>query len=275
MDVKPYGKYAKAMIFLKWFKKAKTIDQLDSPILYNFYNQVVKPKLEGEIFADIERLRKKYLSDHQVINIIDHGAGSSTSRSKQRSISSIASSAVSGPSKCQLLYKTCQQLKAQSILELGTSLGISALYMKQANQGGQLTTVEGDPKIGAMVKPSLEQKGIRSLIGTFDEVLVTLSEEKHSYDLVYIDGGHRSDILHKVMSLLHPLTSPKTILIIDDIYWSADMTQAWEQLKSSDAYNVAIDLWHFGILYHDEKAKESIEVKMSPIDRRWTFGFFR
>ncbi len=275
MDVKPYGKYAKAMIFLKWFKKAKTIDQLDSPILYDFYNQVVKPKLNGEVFGDIEGLRKKYLSDHQVINITDHGAGSSTSRSKQRSISSIASSAVSSPSKCQLLYKTCQHLKAESILELGTSLGISALYMKQAIQGGYLTTVEGDPKIGEMVKPSLEQKGVRSLVGTFDEVLVTLSEEKQSYDLVYIDGGHRSDILDKVINLLQPLISHQTILILDDIYWSADMTQAWERLKSSDTYNVALDLWHFGILFHDKRVKESIEVKMSPINRRWTFGFFR
>ena len=57
MDIKPYGKYAKAMIFLKWLLKAKTIDQLDSPILYEFYNQVVKSKVNRTQVATIEQLR--------------------------------------------------------------------------------------------------------------------------------------------------------------------------------------------------------------------------
>ena len=130
MDIKPYGKYAKAMIFLKWLLKAKTIDQLDSPILYEFYNQVVKSKVNRTQVATIEQLRKSYLKDEQVIEITDHGAGSATHPSKRRSIASISGSAVSSASKCELLYKTCQHFDYQRGLELGTSLGISALYMK-------------------------------------------------------------------------------------------------------------------------------------------------
>lgn len=255
--------------------KAKTIDKLDSPILYAFYNQVVKRNVDKALFSNIEERRKNYLSDERIIDLIDHGAGSAMQSSKKRSIASIASTAVSSSSKCALLYKICQHFSYQNGLELGTSLGISALYMKMANKASQLTTIEGDPIIGQLIKTSLEQESIRSITGTFDEVLPHLNVESSLYDLVYIDGGHRSDLIQNVMKLLDNLTNRLTVLIIDDIYWSSDMTSAWRDLKASDDYNVAIDLWHFGILYYDERAKESIDVVISPIDRRWTFGFFR
>ena len=77
------------------------------------------------------------------------------------------------------------------------------------------------------------------------------------------------------MNALHPITNRETVLIIDDIYWSPDMSGAWERLKISQSYNVAIDLWHFGVLYYDQRAKEKIDVVMSPFDKRWTLGFFR
>ena len=255
--------------------KANTVDKLDSPILYDFYNQVIKRKVDKTIFSSIEALRKGYLSDQRIIDLTDHGAGSAFKSAHKRTISSVASSAVSSSSKCELLYKSCQHFGYKNGLELGTSLGISALYMKAAHHGTRLTTIEGDPMIGELAKATLEKEDIRAITGTFDKVLPQLDIEKCIYDLVYIDGGHRSDLIEKAMHLLGPVTTQQTVLIIDDIYWSADMTQAWKDLKASSYYNVAIDLWHFGLLYYDERVKEDIDIKMSPVDKRWTFGFFR
>jgi hypothetical protein len=39
-----------------------------------------------------------------------------------------------------------------------------------------------------------------------------------------------------------------TIFILDDIRWSDDMFDAWNILRSSEKFNVSIDLFRMGIL---------------------------
>jgi hypothetical protein len=40
-----------------------------------------------------------------------------------------------------------------------------------------------------------------------------------------------------------------TILVVDDIYWSAEMEQAWERIKEHPRVTSTIDLFQLGIVF--------------------------
>ena len=52
-------------------------------------------------------------------------------------------------------------------------------------------------------------------------------------------------------------------MIIDDIHWSPEMSEAWNQIKLDTHFNCKIDLFHFGLLTSNENLT-------APIDLSWT-----
>jgi hypothetical protein len=40
-----------------------------------------------------------------------------------------------------------------------------------------------------------------------------------------------------------------SIIILDDIYWSKEMTNAWNELKNDKRFSISLDYYHFGVLF--------------------------
>ncbi len=53
-----------------------------------------------------------------------------------------------------------------------------------------------------------------------------------------------------------PCIHEQTIFIFDDIYWSCEMTEAWEIIKSSPKVTLTIDLYRMGIVFFDPAIRE-------------------
>ncbi len=277
MTIQLRNRFARLIAFLSWIKKAKTVDHLDSPYLFNFYKNVVVKKSDDSNINNIELLRSKYLQDNTLINVTDYGAGSSFQQGALRSIKQIACTAVSSKAKCNLLYNLVQFYKVTDILELGTSLGISGLYLQAGNLNAKVTSVEGDPALFEITKRNDQfwAKNLQLINSKFDSFLEDHRSLNSKYDLVFIDGGHTSDQLLPILKNLDHVITSSTILIIDDIYWSKDMKDTWHKIKSDGKYNVAIDLWYFGILCSEAQIKEPIDICLSPLSKRWKPGLFR
>ena len=53
-----------------------------------------------------------------------------------------------------------------------------------------------------------------------------------------------------------------SVFIFDDIYWSKEMSEAWEKIKQHPKVTQTIDLYQFGIvLFNTELSKENFIVK--------------
>jgi len=273
----PYGTFKKVLELCRWFAKASSIDHLDSPILYEFYCKVVKPKVSDPKVDEIERYRVSLLNDQTPQSLTDYGSGSYSTSETVRSISSITKSAVSDPRKCSLLYNICKYVNPKYTLELGTSLGISTMYLQAGAPQSMVTSVEGDPGLCALFNRSnlLWAKDIQVINDTFESAIRELSGSAQPFDLIYIDGSHHSESLLPLISSLDKIAHQGTWLIVDDIYWSRDMKKAWDALKSTDIYNLAIDMWYFGLLRYDDRLKESIQCRIPPLHLRWQMGFAR
>jgi hypothetical protein len=104
---------------------------IHSPFGFDFITNVLNDRTEYPDYNQIESVRKKSLKDQTILTIEDHGAGSSSSTSKERSVSSTTKHTVKSKKYAQLLYRIVKYYHSNSIIELGTSLGITTSYYWQ------------------------------------------------------------------------------------------------------------------------------------------------
>lgn len=231
-----------------------------SPFVFDFILSVLNNRQHYTPSAEIEALRQKLLADFTEIEIEDLGAGSRKGTTQKRKINKIAATAVKPKKWSHFLYRLVAHYKPQTIIELGTSLGISTAYMAAANPGAHIYTIEGSSAIQQKAAQNFAQLNclnIQSLVGNFNDVLPNVIAKVETIDLAYIDGNHR---YKPTMDYFHQLLQKKTantIFIFDDIHWSAEMEKVWEEIKNHPSVTISIDLFFMGLIFFRSELKVS------------------
>ncbi len=180
---------------------------------------------------------------------MDFGARSGKRKIK---ISTIARRSVKPAKYGQLLFRIVNAFKCRNIIELGTSLGISTLYLSFPDTGNQIITLEGSPEIAGIARTNFERlkrKNIRLIEGEFGVTLPKALHTLETVDLVYFDGNHRKDPTLAYFNQCLSHINENSIFIFDDIYWSREMSEAWKIIQSHPAATTTIDLFQFGIVF--------------------------
>jgi hypothetical protein len=121
---------------------------IHSPFVFDFIIHVLRGPMKDEVqFKRIEKWRSELIRSSDLITVEDHGAGSSIKAGTRRSISSIAKHSLKSPKYARILYRIIAYYKPDSILELGTSFGVTTQYLAIANPTASITTIEGAPEI--------------------------------------------------------------------------------------------------------------------------------
>lgn len=110
-----------------------------------------------------------------------------------------------------LLYMLARSSRARTVIEFGTSFGISTLHLAAAlrdNGGGRLITSEFEPSKLARARKNLTDGGLADLVEFREgDALQTLKVDlPETIDLLLLDGAKAlySDILNLVESRLRP-----------------------------------------------------------------------
>ncbi len=247
--------------YLKFLTKAQTKYYLHSPFVYELAENVIYDKRWYYAFDDIEQLRRQLSNSTETISVDDYGAGSTLSSNKERKISQIARHVATPPKAGRLLFDLVKYLKAEHILELGTSLGIGTLYLAAANQKAKIWTIEGSPNIAQKAQQHFKQfnyKHIKTQIGTFEKVLPNILSKIPALDVVFLDGNHRKEPTLQYFEQCLPLAHNYSVFIFDDIHWSKEMEEAWDMVKAHPKVTVTIDLFWLGLVFfRKEQAKEN------------------
>ncbi len=239
---------------------------MHSPFVFNLIQQVLSDKRIFYQFDSIESIRKKILTDETMIDIIDFGAGSKKISSKKRKISAIAKSSLKAKKYSQLLFRLVDYYQPKTILELGTSLGVTSSYLASANSKSEVYTFEGAPEIANIAQQNFNQlhlKNIQLTVGNFDNTLSSSLSKIEQVDFAFIDGNHRYEPTMNYFNQLLLKSHGKSIFILDDIHWSKEMEQAWEAIKNNHQVTATIDLFFIGIVLFnkDFKIKQHFKVK--------------
>ena len=180
--------------FFQFLLASKNEHSLHSPFVFEIYTKVIAPKTNFPVFLEIEKLRKKLLKDHSIIEIADFGAGSKIYKTNQREIRQIAKSAEKAPKFGKLLFRLIQHFKPKTIFDLGTSLGITTLYESRAYEQSKVFTFEGCPATAAIAKENFEAlscENIEIIVGNLDKTLKTKLNEIDRLDFAFFDANHR------------------------------------------------------------------------------------
>jgi predicted O-methyltransferase YrrM len=230
-----------------------------SPFIFNFITKVLNDKKPYADYTKAESLRKRLLSDPGFVSVEDFGAGSVVSKAKHRSIKSIARNAAKSKKFGQLLFRMANYFQPSTILEMGTSLGITTSYLSLACPDSSLITMEGAKEIASLAKQNfrqLELKNIQLIEGNFNHTLPGLLNSTRAIDFAFIDGNHRRVPTEHYFNLLLSHLHNDSILVFDDIHWSKEMEQAWETIKAHKAVRCTIDLFFIGIVVFRNEFRE-------------------
>lgn len=248
--------------YLKYIIRAKGPHGTHSPFVFSFINEVLKDKRTFYAFEEIENLRTKLLSDSTEIEITDFGAGSQHSRTNTRKISEIAKNAGRTKKYGELLFRIANYFQLNNVLELGTSLGLGTSYLAKARENSQVITIEGCPAIHKQAKENFESIGIKNTnpyLGNFDDMLDHVLESHPKFDLIFVDGNHRKVPTLKYFNLLKKYIHSNSLIVFDDIHWSAEMSEAWNEIKKDPQVKVSLDLFQFGLVFFMKEVKEKQE----------------
>ncbi|WP_394820813.1 O-methyltransferase [Pendulispora albinea] len=118
-----------------------------------------------------------------------------------------------------LLYMLARTSRARSIVEFGTSFGISTVHLAAAlkdNGGGRLIGSEFEPSKAAQARENLKAAGLSDLVEIREgDALESLARDlPDSIDLVLLDGA--KVLYPRILALLEPRLSPGALVVADN-----------------------------------------------------------
>lgn len=124
-----------------------------------------------------------------------------------------------------LLYMLARSTGAQSIVEFGTSFGISTLHMAAAlndNGGGRLITSEFEPSKIVIARQNLAEGGLIDLVEFREgDALQTLRVDlPDTIDLLLLDGAKA--LYPEVLAIVESRLKPGAFVIADNADYSPD-----------------------------------------------------
>ncbi|MBK8340049.1 MAG: class I SAM-dependent methyltransferase [Flavobacteriales bacterium] len=251
--------------YLNHLVKARTAHGVHSPFVYELVTQVIRERAALPEFAAIERLREDLWESDQTIRVNDLGAGSRVLDLPVRGVADMARSAMKPARQGQLLFRLARYFRPRTVLELGTSFGISTLYLAMGADEGEVTTIEGCPQTYRIAQHHFDQMRCGTIhphLGSFKTQLPEVLKRLDHVDLVFFDGHHLKEPTLDYFMMCMEHTSSGSVLVFDDIHWSRGMEEAWEVVKAHPRVTVTIDLYDMGLVFlRTEQATQHFRIR--------------
>ena len=143
-----------------------------SPFVFNLITKVIEEKCSYYSFYDIELLRKQLLFREGEITYPDR---QNKGKRKTRSIGEIVKRESIRPKHGALLFRLTNYFKSKNILQIGTTMGLSTLYLTSYATGLRCIALENVPVfVFGGIKASRKMRELWEEICACPEVTVTL-----------------------------------------------------------------------------------------------------
>ncbi len=252
--------------YLQFLWHSKNEHAVHSPFVFSlltkcFYNKKSKPE-----YAVLKKYRNSLLANNNTIEVADFGAGSKVFKSNTRVISKIAKTAGITSKRAELLFRITNYFQPESILEIGTSLGLATAALSLGNLKAKTITLEGCPETAKQAQNQFKQFGLTNInleVTEFSSYLNDLRLSTFDFKLIYFDGNHSKKATLEYFELLLPTITNETVWIFDDIHWSSEMEEAWEIIKKHPKVTVTIDTFQWGLVFfRREQPKEHFVIRI-------------
>ncbi|WP_067674256.1 O-methyltransferase [Nocardia miyunensis] len=140
------------------------------------------------------------------------------------------------PDTSKLLYILTRTRRARTIVEFGTSFGVSTLCLAAGlrdNGGGRVIGTEYEPTKAEAARATLQSAGLGDLVEIRDgDARETLARDlPEEIDILFLDGA--KEMYVEILELVEPNLSPGALIIVDNSDRSPELL---EVLRNSDDY---------------------------------------
>ena len=252
--------------YLQFLWRSKNEHAVHSPFVFSllticFYDK----KLKSE-YSILKSYRQSLLENKNTIEVTDFGAGSKVFKSNTREISKIAKTAGISLKRAKLLFRVVNYFQPESILEIGTSLGLATSALALGNPNAKIVTLEGCPETANQCQLQLQKFNIntvKSIVTEFSTYFKTINHQAEAINLIYFDGNHSKKATLDYFECLLPTITNDCVWIFDDIHWSTEMEEAWENIKKHPKVKVTIDTFQWGfVFFRKEQEKEHFIIRV-------------
>jgi predicted O-methyltransferase YrrM len=252
--------------YLNFLWNSKNEHGVHSPFVFNLVTKCFYDKKQYPEYSILKNYRNSLLQNKNTIEVTDFGAGSRVFKSNTRAINQIARNAGISKRRAELLFRITNYFQSESILEIGTSLGLATSALSLRNVKSKITTIEGCPNTLYVAQKQFEEFGFKNITSINTEFSSYLKNSQLliiNYQLIYIDGNHSKQATLEYFDLLLPTITNETVCIFDDIHWSPAMEAAWEVIKNHPKVTVTIDTFQWGfVFFRTEQPKEHFVIRV-------------
>ncbi|HOW32032.1 MAG TPA: class I SAM-dependent methyltransferase [Bacteroidales bacterium] len=251
------GKLTRMYSYVRYLLSARTKYGIHSPFVYSLVTEVFENHQANADTERIKALRNRLKRSKRVLEVTDFGSGRGNKPYALhfRTVGNLAAHSAVTPSRGELLYNLVNRFRPSTILELGTSLGISTLYLSTGNPYAKVITIEGCSTTSEVARENFAEfnlTNIKMLTGRFEDVLPAALDQLATVDFAFIDGHHEYEPTKNYARMIMQRVTENSVIVIDDIHWSAGMEKAWKEICSLPQVKVSIDVFRFGMLFFRE-----------------------
>jgi predicted O-methyltransferase YrrM len=252
--------------FFRHYLTATLIDVLHSPFVFDLYQTAIKKQKYISKFNPIENCRTKLLNSQEIVSYYDLGAGSNLLSTETKKVVKHLAKAHLKPARiAQIIHQIILKYKYKNVIELGTSLGITASYIASAIKENypfnetNFTTIEGIRDVRNVALKQFEglelSKYVNAVEGDFNEKLDEVLSNYKNLDVFFVDGNHTYEATMNYFNKALPKAHNDSVFIFDDIYWSPGMTKAWQEIKQNKNVLQTVDLFFIGLVFFRSEQK--------------------
>ncbi|HVH14283.1 MAG TPA: O-methyltransferase [Candidatus Angelobacter sp.] len=141
-----------------------------------------------------------------------------------------------GPLVGRLLYNLAKASQSRKILEIGTAIGYSGIWLARAVAPlkGSITTIDLDPERVKIAKKNISEAGLERAVKVIEgnalKVLPTLKEE---FDMIFLDSD--KDVYPDAFKMSLPMLRKGGLFVADNALWGGDVAKGG---KSKDTQSM-------------------------------------
>lgn len=242
---------------------AKTRHGTHSPFVYKLTDEVIYDFSEKKPYLAVEQQRKKLLNDDR--RVVLDGLAVHPNFSKRRGIpvKQLVKMLLKKPKVDQLIFRLMVNQQPESILELGTSLGVTTAYLSKGAPKSSVVTVEQHSILGDMAGyPSsvLALDNVEMLNLNLEQLRAKMAFEV--VDVICINSALPEDMVLQYFEFCTTIVNQRSMVIIDSIYLNERRKAIWTAIKHHSKVTVTIDLFWIGLVYFKtDQAEEHFKIK--------------
>lgn len=222
-----------------------------SPFVFNLITRVVEESRPYYIFHDIEKERAKLLCSHEQVTYPDH-----RQRLKTCSVSKIAEQEFISRKQGMLLFRLANYLHSKRIIQLGSGMGVSTLYLNSYASDLQCIVLENVSEYAKIASSVFLRQACHSVdlrVGEYHELFPQALVDMGKVDFIFFHDLYEQTDYSWLFNQAVKHVHSDTVFVFEGIKSTRRMREFWKETCNHPDVTVTVDLYSLGLVFFNPK----------------------